>query len=509
VLTSQRYEWCAPGVTSEIANPRLQRFSLAELGFQRFEDALSRGEPVYGKTSDFPPEEQTELRAQEVEAIACVPILVRGEWWGYVGFDDCVSGRDWAPAEIGALQAAAGILGAVLGRRRAEEALRASEATKSALTEIIPDLMFLVSPDGVFVDYKGAATDLAVPPDEIVGRTIEDLLPAGIARAARRGTERALATGELQTFDYVLPLGGEARAFEARLVASGDGNVLVICRDITARKRAEADRERLLASERTARAEAEDARRELAAQNERLVEVDRLKDELVATVSHELRTPLTSILGYVELLRDEVGTGLDGDPARYLNVVDRNAKRLLTVVSDLLLVAQLQAGTLALNRAEVDLDRLVRECVETFAPRARAREVELVVDAEAVPPLEADRARLGQLLDNLVSNGIKFTPEGGRVEVRTRIGERGASVLVFVSDTGVGIPETEQGRLFERFFRSQTATRLAVQGIGLGLVIAKAIVDAHGGTIAVESAEGLGTTVRVELPVRAEARSAD
>ena len=133
---------------------------------------------------------------------------------------------------------------------------------------------------------------------------------------------------------------------------------------------------------------------------------------------------------------------------------------------------------------------------------AAANEVELELVAEALDGLSGDRARLAQLLDNFISNAIKFTPEGGRVEVRTWA--EGDRALVSVADSGIGIPEDEQARLFERFYRASSATERAIPGTGLGLAIAKAIVDAHGGTIRVESGVGTGTTFTVELPLAAE-----
>jgi signal transduction histidine kinase len=250
-------------------------------------------------------------------------------------------------------------------------------------------------------------------------------------------------------------------------------------------------------AERAARAEAEAVQQLLSAQNERLRELDGLKDEFVSLVSHELRTPLTSIRGYVELLLDDAEAG--SNERRYLEIVDRNSERLLELVTDLLFLAQIEAGKLGIERGQVDLSKIVEECIETSSPVADARGIELVAKVEQVPKLQGDRARLAQVLDNLVSNGLKFTRSGGRVEVRLGA-EDGAAVLE-VEDTGFGIPAAEQVRLFERFFRSSNATESAIPGTGLGLTITKAIVERHGGRIEIESAENAGTTVRVRLPL--------
>jgi signal transduction histidine kinase len=254
--------------------------------------------------------------------------------------------------------------------------------------------------------------------------------------------------------------------------------------------------ERARRSERGARREAEQAQQLLAYQNEQLVEIDTLKDEFVSSVSHELRTPLTSISGYVELLLEDEP---DDEKRGYLAIVDRNAQRLLGLVSDLLFTARLQDGRLELAHEEVDLNQLVLQAVESARPRAESSGIELAVEIDEVAPVLGEQVRLAQLLDNLVSNAIKFTPQGGEVTVRLT----GADSLarIEVSDSGIGIPEQEREKLFERFFRSQTALERQIQGTGLGLYISKAIVEAHGGRIGVHSTEGLGTTFIVELPI--------
>jgi signal transduction histidine kinase len=254
--------------------------------------------------------------------------------------------------------------------------------------------------------------------------------------------------------------------------------------------------ERAGLSERHARREAEQAQQLLKYQNQQLVEIDRLKDEFVSSVSHELRTPLTSIAGYVELLMEEEQ---DAQKVGHLTIVERNANRLLSLVTDLLFAARLQHGHLELERSSVDLRSLVTQCVESARPRAQAASVRLDVMAEEVPAALGEPAKLAQLLDNLVSNAIKFTPRDGHVSVQLTAQEE--MIRIEVSDTGMGIKEEERERLFERFFRAQTALERQIQGTGLGLYISKAIVDAHGGRIGVDSAPGEGTTFIVELPV--------
>jgi signal transduction histidine kinase len=226
----------------------------------------------------------------------------------------------------------------------------------------------------------------------------------------------------------------------------------------------------------------------------------RVRDEFVAVVSHELRTPLTSILGYIEMIGE---TDIDEEQRAYFDVVKRNANRLLYLVSDLLLVAESDGG-LRLDLRDLDLEELVADSVEAGRVAADARRIELTSSAQPAR-LEGDALRLAQVLDNLLSNAIKYTPEGGRVVVTAWV--RDGIAWLEVTDSGVGISAADRQQIFERFYRVRGS---AAGGAGLGLAITKAIVEAHGGTISVESELGAGTSFRVGLPctqVAAEAES--
>ncbi|HEV2591121.1 MAG TPA: HAMP domain-containing sensor histidine kinase [Gaiellaceae bacterium] len=259
----------------------------------------------------------------------------------------------------------------------------------------------------------------------------------------------------------------------------------------------------LLRAEIGARHEAEAMQGLLSEQNTSLRRLDQMKDEFVATVTHELRTPLTSISGYTDLLRETEDSGLSDEQSTYLKVVARNTDRLLMLVNDLLFAAGLQSSELAVDPEVVDLGELAREAVESVRPRAEAKGVGLRVETDGDTHVRGDRHRIAQLIDNLLSNAVKFTPEGGEVSVRSGGGDAG--VLLEVRDSGIGIPAAEQEQLFTRFFRSSNAVADAIPGTGLGLYITNAIAQAHGGSIAVESAEGRGTTFVVTLPSAARA----
>jgi PAS domain S-box-containing protein len=230
----------------------------------------------------------------------------------------------------------------------------------------------------------------------------------------------------------------------------------------------------------------------------------RIKDQFVATVSHELRTPLAAMDGWLHILLDGESGPLTEEQRRFLGTVKRNSDRLMRLVGDLLLIGQMDAGRFSLELGDVDVAELVTETVTLFGGPAVEKKVELTADVPPAALLRGDRLRLGQLLSNLVSNAVKFTPEGGQVSVA--LTERDGICRVAVRDSGVGIPTAEQGRLFERFYRASTASGTA--GSGLGLAISKGIAEAHGGTLRIVDTPGPGTTFVLAVPVTvpAEAR---
>ena len=236
---------------------------------------------------------------------------------------------------------------------------------------------------------------------------------------------------------------------------------------------------------------------QLAAQNERLRELDRLKDEFVATASHELRTPLTSLSGYLEMSLDPAEGPLSPTREGHLRIVQRNADRLAILVDQLLFLARADSHPLELDRQPVDLAEILDDAAETAGPAAREKNISLLVAAGPHPRLLADRPQILRVVDNLVANAVKFTPDGGSVRLVAR--REGGAAMVEVTDTGLGIAPAEQPDLFNRFYRGTNAIEKAIPGSGLGLAISQVIAEAHGGTIQLESTPGVGSTFRLML----------
>jgi PAS domain S-box-containing protein len=328
----------------------------------------------------------------------------------------------------------------------------------------------------------------------IVGEDSRKPVESPVTRVLRDGTVVGLANSTV-----LIAVDGSEHPIDDSgapiLGANGrvDGVVLVF-RDISERKRAEADRrsavterERLLEGERAARNEAEHA--------------NRSKDEFVAMVSHELRTPLNAIMGWTQILK---GRSPDIETMkRGIDVIERNTKTQVQLISDLLDMSRIISGKLRLDVQDVDLIALIQAAIETTRPAADAKSIS--VDASMDPSVAAttgDPTRLQQCIWNLLSNAIKFTPQGGRVCIR--LGRSGSHIEISVSDNGTGIRADFLPFVFERFRQAETAPSKRTGGLGLGLAIVKQLAELHGGSVRVESeGEGQGAKFTLTLPIRA------
>jgi PAS domain S-box-containing protein len=382
----------------------------------------------------------------------------------------------------------------VAARRIAEEASREHEQHFRAAFDNAPVGMAVTDLDGRIVEANHMLGELtAMSPDglrdrslaSIVAPTDQDMVDVYVS---------GLIAGEVIDAQPDLRLRHTHGLvvwvqYSASLIRDPDGaprHLVHQMQDVTGRRRAEQAIQR----------QAE----QLASANAELTELDRLKTEFVATVSHELRTPLTSIRGYTEILADGDAGELPAEAQRVIRVIDQNSERLLGLIEDLLTFSRIEVGRLVLNARELDLSSLVERVCLAVRPALEKASLTLVRDVPAKPStVYGDPGQLERVLLNLLTNAVKFTPDGGTVTVRIR--ELGRQVTISVADTGIGIPADEQEQLFTRFFRSSTAQDLAIRGTGLGLAIAKAIVDAHRGWIQIESAAGTGTTVVVGLPL--------
>jgi PAS domain S-box-containing protein len=381
------------------------------------------------------------------------------------------------------------------------QATRAATTVERLLDSVTGALIIATDAEGRITHYNaGAQQTLGYTPEEVLGRS-----PAMFHTAAELAIQAAhfwvrpdhlsivlemVRRGERRDWEFLCKDGSLCMAsLTLSEVSDSDGVVLGYIGagdDITEQLRA---REALLTA----------LDREHASVL-RLEEVDHVKQELVSNVSHELRTPITSIAGYAELLGDGSLGDLNEDQIDAVRRIGRNTGRLGLLVEDLLTLSKAESGQLELEDEEIDLRSVASDAYELLEEtlRVRSLEVRLVVPEEPVIVI-GDAHALERVLVNLLGNAIKFTPDGGQVTLRVSQSGRDASMTV--KDTGMGIPKEDQEHMFTRFFRASAATKKAIQGTGLGLSIVHSIVTQHDGTVSVDSAPDLGTTVTVLLPL--------
>jgi PAS domain S-box-containing protein len=382
-----------------------------------------------------------------------------------------------------------------ISTRRQSELLQARLA---AIIESAEDAIVGKTLEGVITSWNsGAERIFGYTADEAIGKPVTMLIPEERMDEEPNILARIRAGERVEHYETVR-VRKDGRRLNISLTVSPvrgpDGRIIgasKIARDITDRKLAERERERLLESERQSRHEAEDARREAE-------EASRLKDEFLATLSHELRTPLTAILGWSHMLR--TGQIVGDDVGGVYETIERNARAQAQLVDDLLDVSRIITGKLRLDVQTVDPSAFIDAAVEAVRPGADGKGVRLrkTVEDGAVS-VAGDPVRLQQVVWNLLTNAVKFTPQGGSIEIG--LARAGANVEMSVTDTGVGIAPEFLPYVFDRFRQADGRITRRHGGLGLGLSIVRHLVEQHGGTVRAESdGEGHGSTFTVSLP---------
>ena len=408
-----------------------------------------------------------------------------------------------SPAPIlnakGELKGSFAIVTDITELKKTEDTLREREQRFRSLFERTNDAVFFISLDGVHLAANRQAADmLGYTVDELVGMSVQDIVAPREYADAQDGIAALLAGESLPVYERVfLKKDGSELPVEINVaLAYGAGgeplHIQSVVRDISERKR-----------------------------------LEQLRTEFVSTVSHELRTPLASILGYAETLLNGSPGPLTEIQREFLEIIHDSGKRLLGLVNDLLDVSRLESGRLALQIERVELSALLNSLIQAMEPVAEEKGIQTALNLPGGKPLfvEGDRRRLEQIVNNLLSNAVKFTPQGGHVTLALRETAAGQElngkqlsargIHLQVQDTGAGVPPEDLPHLFERFHRGGNVVGRSIEGTGLGLHIARGLVEAHRGHIWAESPStpdlpsalragrvGKGSTFHVWLPLR-------
>jgi len=475
-----------------LVNNAWENFAEANAGVEQL-SRVGIGENYLSICEQSPDDENLRIVAENLRAI------LNGERQQFTIEYPCHSPSEerWFLMQVNALQGSNG--GVVVShynitaRVKAEEAIKLSEEFNRTIIESSPDCFKVLDLEGRFISMNNQGMCLMEIDDfkPFVGKRWVENWEGRERRLAEEAFEKALK-GESMNFEgFCKTAKGTEKWWEVAVAPVRGENgavhrIISVSRDVTERKNNEIERERLLLNERTARREAEIA--------------TRLRDEFMASVSHELRTPLNAILGWAKILKS--GKASEENTLKAIDTIVRNAETQNRLIEDLMDVARIVSGKLVIERERVDAAELVATSVETIKPKAVEKEISVnlaVAEAARGKNISGDPNRLRQILLNLLTNAVKFTPEGGRIDVS--MASENKHLEIKVKDNGAGISRDFLPYVFDRF--SQDAANVEKSGgLGLGLAIVRQLTELHGGRVSVESeGENKGATFTVQFPV--------
>jgi PAS domain S-box-containing protein len=372
------------------------------------------------------------------------------------------------------------------------------------LLDAAPDAIIEVDQEGKIVLLNKVTEDLfGYGRGELLGRPVEVLIPQDHRHRHQGHRDDYWANPSRRPMGGGLTLKGQRKdgsQFPVEISLSPvqfeDGfRVSAIIRDVTERHLVE---EKLKAIQQAHTAELAAKNHELEIRNAEVERADRLKSEFLSGMSHELRTPLHTIIGFTELLEEELEGPLNEKQMRFIRHIHKDSQHLLALINDVLDLSKIESGRLELQRQVFPLLEALEETVSSLRPRAEAKSIEIAIDVPVTLELFADRLRFKQILYNLLSNAVKFTPDHGRVWVKAAT--QSAFAEVCVGDSGIGIAASEQETVFDKFYQVGQRQAGGHEGTGLGLAITRHLVHEHGGAIRLDSEPGLGCRFTFTIP---------
>ncbi len=443
--------------------------------------------------SDFPAVAQELVKATEMETGVLSPIMLRGEFLGYVAIGNRKGSPDITESVEELMPPASDAVAVIVDSMRIYVKLSQAKESTDRILSLAPIGIFSCDPKGIFKSVnRQMLTMLGSDSEEgLIGTSVFELpvvTKSGLDALIMQGIEGH--EGEKADVHFVLrsdkALYLHVKATPLKTDKGEVQGLLVVAMDITSKIRLQNQLER--------------SYEKLTQTYQELERVTKMKTQFIDVVSHELRTPLTVMRGYIDLMESEYSAKLEPKFGSRLNIIKANTDKLYGLVESMLDVSRLEKGSLMIHPEPVRVDAILEEIVQTLVHDSEVKNQTLALDIEGkLPLIMADRRRLKDVFNNLIDNAIKYTQEGGRIQVSAR--DEGRMLHVWVKDNGVGIPLENLGKIFDRF-HLVTSNDLShqVNRLGLGLPIAKGIIEAHGGRVWVESQVGKGSVFHVDLP---------
>ncbi|MCX7612503.1 MAG: ATP-binding protein [Ignavibacterium sp.] len=493
-------EWIS---NSNYADGKIEKLDYNQI-FSRWLNEFNLGKIIEEKLNSLPLNEYEILKVSKAKSFLCIPIFLTKKLWGFIKFDDCNNERVWTDQEISVLSVVAASIGGIFQRKIAEETLKTSEEkyrnfinnsmegiSLLQFTEPIDTTLPIEDQIDKIYEYGFIAEanhSLAAmyglsSTQDIVGKTLIEI-HGGSDNEVNREAFRAFINNGYKVINVetvekkidgtdIIILNNSIGILQDKKLKSIWGSQI----DITERKKFEL---------------------ELQQAKEKAEEASRIKSNFLSNMSHELRTPLIGVLGYAEILMDELkGT----DYEEMAGIIFQSGNRLLETLNSILTISKIESEKFSLNYSEFDLKEVIEEVVEIFKPTAVKKNLNLTTEySDEKMLIFSDNKLIREILNNLVNNAVKFTPKGS-VNIKAIINFEKNKLFLSVSDTGVGIPEDKLGLIFEEFRQASEGLSRSFEGVGLGLSICKKYVDFLNGKITVTSKVNEGSTFTVEIPL--------
>ena len=479
LVTSQRYEWVGPRANPELHNPDYQNVPVQEQGMLNWYELMKAGKPFYDSTQVFKPEWATSLSRRNIKTLLDVPVFVDGDWWGVIGFDDCENEMLWSQAEVDALHAAAGLLGAAIKRQQADEALHASDAKFQTVfrNTIVPMIIGRTS-DRLILDVNEAFCSLTGHSlDESLNRKGRDLNLWVDAQEYAHHRELIEKDGYIREFKakYRKKSGeiGVLLLSVKPIIVNGEECLLYTLYDIT---------------------KIEELVNQLQDKNNEL-------EKFTYTVSHDLKAPLITIGGFVGYLERNILSGNVDKAKQDIQRIMDAVTKMQRLLNELLELSRI--GRIVNEPENVPFGEIAEEAVRLVQGRLNMNQIAVRMEAD-LPVIYGDRARLVEVVQNLVDNAAKFMGDQPHPSIEIGVSMKNDGQVFFVRDNGIGIEPQYHERVFGLFNKLEAGS----EGTGIGLALVKRIIEFHGGRVWIEpNSDARGTTFYFTLPAMKNAKA--